>query len=92
MISTGGGSILRPSNVEIMKRSGTLVLLTASIDKIAARIGDENDRPLAGDASSLSAIVATRLESYEAAADFTIDTDGKAVDVVAREVAACNAT
>ncbi len=92
VISTGGGSILRASNVEIMKRTGILVLLTAPLDKISSRIGDGEDRPLAGDASSLADLAARRLALYVAAADFTVDTEAKLPDVVAQEVIACSAT
>ncbi len=92
VISTGGGSVLRPSNVEIMRRTGTLVLLTASTVEITDRIGDADDRPLAADASSLSNLAASRRASYDDAADVTVDTDGKSPDVVAEEVVMCNVT
>jgi shikimate kinase len=92
VISTGGGSILRPSNVEIMRRTGTLVLLTASTAEITARIRDADDRPLATDTSALSDLAISRTASYEDAADVTVDTDGKSPDVVAEEVVMCNVT
>ncbi len=92
VVSTGGGSILRPSNVEIMRRTGTLVLLTASIAEITDRIGDADDRPLAAGASALSDLVTSRDPSYEDAADVTVDTDGKSPHSVAEEVVMCNVT
>ena len=39
IIDTGGGAILRPHNVECLKRTGTLFWLTASVASIASRIG-----------------------------------------------------
>ena len=89
VISTGGGSVVRPSNVEVMRRTGTLVLLTASVDEITERISDDRDRPLARGVSSLSVLEASRRAAYDAAADFTVDTDAKSPDSVAQEVAAC---
>ena len=80
---------MRPSNVEVMRRTGTLVLLTASVDEITERISDDRDRPLARGVSSLSVLEASRRAAYDAAADFTVDTDAKSPDSVAQEVAAC---
>jgi shikimate kinase len=88
----GGGSILRPSNVEIMRRTGTLVLLTASTAEITDRIGDADDRPLAAGTSALPDLATSRQASYEDAADVTVDTDGKSPDIVAEEVMMCNVT
>jgi shikimate kinase len=92
VISTGGGSVLRPSNVELMRRTGTLILLTASVDEIIERIGDDRDRPLARGASALSVLEAGRRATYDAAADFTVDTDARSPQTVAQEVAACIVT
>ena len=92
VISTGGGSILRPSNVDIMRRTGTLVLLTASTAEISDRIGIAVDRPLATGTSALSDLATSRDASYEDAADATVDTDGKSPDSVAEEVVACSVT
>ena len=39
VIDTGGGAILRPQNVEHLKKTGTLFWLTASVATIAMRIG-----------------------------------------------------
>ena len=92
VISTGGGSVLRLSNVEIMRRTGTLVLLTASVDEITERIGDDRDRPLAHGAPALAVLEASRRAAYDAAADFTVETDSKSPQTVAQEVAACIVT
>jgi shikimate kinase len=92
VISTGGGSVLRASNVEIMRRTGTLVLLTASTAEITDRIRDADDRPLATDTSALSDLATSRNASYEDAADVTVDTDGKSPDMVAEEVVMCSVT
>ena len=92
VISTGGGSVLRPSNVEIMRRTGKLVLLTASIDEITERIGDDRDRPLARGASALAILEESRRAAYAAAADFTVDTGARSPQTAAQEVAACFVT
>ena len=89
VISTGGGSILRPTNVEIMKRTGKLVLLTASVQEIVARIGEDDNRPLAGNTQALSELADTRVAAYRIAADVAVATDERTPDEVAMEVVAC---
>jgi shikimate kinase len=92
VISTGGGAILRAENLEIMKRTGTLVLLTATVEEIVTRIGDDANRPLARNLEALSELAASRQPAYDAAADVTVDTQDRSPEVVAKEVAACGAT
>lgn len=88
--STGGGSVARPTNVEVMKRTGTLVLLTASVETIVARIGDDPMRPLAREPRSLADLASDREAIYDEAADHVIDTEGKEPGTVAEEVLACS--
>ncbi|WP_349304837.1 shikimate kinase [Paenibacillus sp. Marseille-Q4541] len=46
VVSTGGGSVLRPSNREMMKNTGWVVSLTASPEAIISRVSSSDDRPL----------------------------------------------
>jgi shikimate kinase len=84
VIDTGGGAILRQRNVEVLKRNGRLVWLTASVETIAARIGGDTQRPsLTGTKSHVDEIqdvLAERMPKYRAAADLTIATDGRSID------------
>jgi shikimate kinase len=75
-----------------MRRTGTLVLLTASTAEITDRIREVDDRPLATDTSALSDLATSRNASYEDAAEVTVDTDGKSPDMVAEEVVMCSVT
>lgn len=90
VFSTGGGSVLRSTNVEVMKRTGTLVLLTASLETITTRIGDDPMRPLARGPRSLADLAAAREAIYDEASDHVIDTEGKEPAAVAEEVLACS--
>ena len=87
VIDTGGGAILRQQNVDVFKRNGRLIWLTASVDTIAARIGGETQRPsLTGTKSHVDEIrdvLSERVPKYQAAADLTIDTDGRSIDELA---------
>ena len=87
VIDTGGGAILRQQNVDVFKRNGRLIWLTASVDTIAARIGGETQRPsLTGTKSHVDEIrdvLSERVPKYQAAADLTIATDGRSIDELA---------
>ncbi len=92
VIDTGGGAILRPQNVEVLKRTGKLFWLTASVETIAKRIGSDTQRPsLTGTKSfvdEIQDVLRERLPKYQAAADETIETEGKSVTQVADEILA----
>ena len=90
VIDTGGGAILRQQNVEVFKRNGRLIWLTASVETIASRIGGDTQRPsLTGTKSHVEEIrdvLAERTPKYQAAADLTIATDGRSVDELATTI------
>ena len=84
VIDTGGGAILRQQNVDVFKRNGCLIWLTASVETIAARIGGDTQRPsLTGTKSHVDEIrdvLTERTPKYQAAADLTVATDGRSID------------
>lgn len=92
IVDTGGGAILRPENVEALKRHGTLFWLTASVDTIAKRIGGDTQRPsLTGTKSfvdEIQEVLRERTPKYQAAADHVIPTDGRSIDELANAVLA----
>ena len=45
IIDTGGGAILRPQNVEVLKQNGRFWWLTAGVDTLAGRIKHDSQRP-----------------------------------------------
>ena len=88
VVSTGGGVVLAPENRELMRQSGAIVNLTATVEAIAKRLAGDSERPLLqGDASVER--IRTMLESREefyADADLRIDTTAKTVGAVAAEI------
>lgn len=90
IIDTGGGAILRPHNVEVLKKNGRVWWLTAEVDTIARRIGRDRNRPsLTGTRSfvdEISEVLAERLPKYQAAADATIATEGLTAPQVAERI------
>lgn len=78
VVSTGGGAVLRESNVAVMRGTGRVIWLTAQPRTLAARVGDGDDRPLLhGDdvPERLEEILRVRAGLYEAAADVAFATD-----------------
>ncbi|MCD8142623.1 MAG: shikimate kinase [Clostridiales bacterium] len=80
VVSCGGGVAMREVNVQAMRRSGSIVWLTATPETILARVAGSNSRPLLEghkDLDYIQSMMAQRQPKYEAAADVTVATDGK---------------
>jgi shikimate kinase len=92
VVDTGGGIILRPQNVAVLKQIGTVFWLTASVEAIAKRIGGDTQRPsLTGVKSfvdEIQEVLRERLPKYQSAADHVIETEGKSLRQVADEILA----
>lgn len=89
VVSTGGGALLRAENRDIFKKSGKIVYLKAEVNTLLVRVGDGEGRPLLfGDAENkLRALYEKRAPVYEAAADFTVATDGVSPEDIAKQIA-----
>jgi shikimate kinase len=83
VIACGGGTVTIPENRKVLRASGFVVWLRASVDVLATRVGDGHSRPLlAGDpVGALRRLGASREAAYEAAAHACVDTD--AIDAAA---------
>ena len=89
VIATGGGIVLREANVQRMKMTGKVVLLTASAQSLWQRVRYSKDRPLLNKPDpfgALEQILNDRAGFYEKACHFSILTDGKIADDVASEI------
>ena len=88
-VSCGGGAILRPQNVSLMKESGKIILLSAKPDTIYDRLKDSDDRPLLHgnmNVPFIAEMIEKRRPRYESAADYTITVDNKSLDDICREI------
>lgn len=72
VIATGGGVILQEENLRALRRSGRLIFLDRSPDKLTATA----DRPLSADPDALRRRYEERYDLYRAAADIRVDGDG----------------
>lgn len=89
IISCGGGAALREENIKIMKQNSYVILLTARPDTVFQRVGTDPNRPVLNGRRSpegIQELMEERRSKYEAAADITIETDGKTVAQIAAEL------
>ncbi len=88
VISTGGGVVLNKDNIADFRAHGVVVCLRARPETVLERVKLETHRPLLQTDNPLEKIK-TLLEKrrpYYAMADVAVDTDGKSVEAVAKEV------
>jgi shikimate kinase len=88
VVSTGGGVVISKENRDLMRNSGVVINLVASPDTILHRLQADDGRPLLRDSKSLPKIqkLLGEREMYYSEADIRIDTDGKNVEDVARDI------
>ena len=89
IVSCGGGVVVRPQNVEYMKKSGTIVFLTATPETIYERVKNSTDRPILNghmNVEYIAELMEKRRALYEEAADIRIKTDGKDRNEICREI------
>ena len=98
VIACGGGAVLDADNRRVLSRSGVVVWLRAAPAHLAARVGDDDARPLLATGAAvetLERLAQVRAAAYEAVADAVVDTDtlspADVAERVLREVAACAA-
>ena len=90
VVATGGGVVLRPDNVDVMRTTGTVVLLQASVEVLAGRLNGETRRPLLDHPDRVSEtlvdLAGARHDAYASAAEIVIDTDGRSPEEVAMAI------
>ncbi|MDR6224905.1 shikimate kinase [Desmospora profundinema] len=87
LITTGGGIVLNPDNVEAMKKAGWVVALKADPDELIHRLRGDTQRPLlAGDlVEKVRRLSRERKHAYDFA-DFILDTTGLTPEEAAHRV------
>lgn len=92
VIATGGGVVLRPSNIAALKTHGQVIWLKASLNSLVKRLGTSHraDRPaLTGHATlpaELKQLDKERRKLYRQAADSIINTDQLSTRAVAAKI------
>ena len=72
VIATGGGAVLRPENVQLLRRNGRLFFLDRPVEQLLPTA----DRPLSATKEAILQRYSERYPTYLATADVTIENDG----------------
>lgn len=89
IVSCGGGVVVRPQNTQNMKEIGRIVFLKATPETIYERVKNSTDRPILNghmNVEYIAELMEKRRALYEAAADITIQTDGKTREQIREEI------
>jgi len=90
VVDTGGGIIERPANMAVLGANAVVIWLKASVGVIVARIEKDTQRPALTEGKSFTEEVAEvlsgRIEKYQAAAQYAIDTDHLSIAEIANLV------
>jgi shikimate kinase len=90
VIATGGGIIMQAPNCQVMKDSGTVFYLTASVEQLVERTARDKKRPLLqvdNPRQKIIELLALRDPLYRQVADFIVNTDRRSPKSVAQEIA-----
>lgn len=89
VIATGGGVVLNPKNIQVLREKGIIILLTARAEVIAERVIKTGNRPLIQSGVELKTRIRELLsarESYYQDYDYRIDTSELSIEQVAERV------
>ncbi|MGD2055418.1 MAG: shikimate kinase AroK [Gammaproteobacteria bacterium] len=89
ILATGGGAILDADNRQHLKQRGQVIYLHTSVDQQLARTARDRNRPLlqtGNPRQRLAELMHTREPLYREIADLVIETDGRRVRDVVREI------
>jgi len=87
VVACGGGIVMDPANVALMRRTGMVAWLAAPAAVLAARVGDGAGRPMAGETGAeVAALLASREAAYATAAHWRVETAGRTPAEIAEEV------
>lgn len=90
VISTGGGTIMNPDNLESLREHALIACLWASPETIYERVRNQTHRPLLQSPDPLARIrqlMAERAPTYRSAADIMVGVDFRHAPEVARHIA-----
>lgn len=89
IVSCGGGMALRNLNVKKLQAIGTVVLLTAKPETVYERVKTSTTRPVLNgnmNPEYIRQLMEKRRPYYEKAANFSVVTDGREPEEIAREI------
>ncbi|MDC3413406.1 shikimate kinase [Aquibacillus sp. 3ASR75-11] len=89
IIATGGGIVKSEQNRVWLRKHGTVVHLHTSWEETVKRLASDTDRPLwNNEMDQKCALYKERQPLYEEVSDFTVTTNGKTPESIAKEIIA----
>ena len=90
MLATGGGAVLSKENREVIKKTGTVIYLSSSVEQILRRTAKSKTRPLLENSTNrrktISDIIDSRDTLYREVASVIINTNGKKLIEIINEI------
>ena len=90
VLATGGGSVMLEENRELIKKAGSVVYLSSSVDQILRRTAKSKTRPLLEKSNNrrktITSILEARDSLYKEVASLNINTNGKKLNEVIDEI------
>lgn len=89
VLATGGGAVLDPENRARLAARGRVIYLCTSVDQQLARTARDRNRPLLrteNPRARLEELLRVREPLYREIADLTVNTNGRRVSSVVREI------
>ena len=90
VLATGGGAVLLKENRELIKKAGSVVYLSSSVDQILRRTAKSKTRPLLEKSNNRRKTITDMLEArnslYKEVASLVINTNGKKLNEVIDEI------
>ena len=90
VLATGGGAVLLEENRSIIKKAGSVIYLSSSVDQILRRTAKSKTRPLLENSTNrrktISNIIDSRGPLYREVATIIINTNGKKLNEVINQI------
>ena len=90
VLATGGGAIILKKNRELIKKMGSVIYLSSSVDQILRRTSKSKTRPLLENSpnrrKTILDIIEAREPLYQEVASIVINTNGKKLNEVIKEI------
>ena len=90
VLATGGGAIILKKNRELIKKMGSVIYLSSSVDQILRRTSKSKTRPLLENSpnrrKTILDIIEARKPLYQEIASIIINTNGKKLNEVIKEI------
>jgi len=90
VLATGGGAVMLEENRELIKKAGSVVYLSSSVDQILRRTAKSKTRPLLEKSNNrrktITGILEARDSLYKEVASLIINTNGKKLNEVIDEI------